>query len=315
MVSHQISMKNKLYTLPFVHVLITQTCNMSCLGCCTISDQTWPGYVSWQEGQQWLTQWQSRIQFERFGLVGGEPFINPELDKWILGVRQMFPDSRIQITTNGSLLHKHYDILELLDQVGNSILKISRHIKDDNCDQAIDWLLGRFDWTQIREYGLNRLVTNNGFRLDVRDLPSGRPYMQKNLFIKTYDGPHHQMRPYNNNAQAAYAACLENGLPVLNLHQGRLYKCMTMALRQTELDKFGRPNYNLWQPLLAEHPGANWLCTDEELDNLFANIGQPAGFCRQCPTKEQEHTFFDHSRTVFWKRDIKGKQHENQTHQ
>jgi organic radical activating enzyme len=315
MVRHQITMTNNLYTLPFVQLLITQTCNMSCLGCCTISDQAWPGYVSWAQGQQWLEHWQQRIRFERFGLVGGEPFINPELDQWILGTRRMFPHSRIQITTNGSLLHKHYDILELMNQVGNSILKISRHLDDPNCDQAVEWLQTKFNWTRVEEYGIERLVTANGFRLDVRDLPAGRPYMEKNLFIKTYDGPHHQMRPYDNNAEAAYAACVENGLPVLTLHQGRLYKCMTMALRRTELDKFDRPNYHLWQPLLDEHPGVDWSCSEQQLASLFDNIGHAAAFCRQCPTKEQEHTFFDHSRTVFWKRDIKGKQHENQTYQ
>jgi hypothetical protein len=203
------------------------------------------------------------------------------------------------------------DKLELLNQVGNSILKISRHIADPNCDEAVEWLLGRFRWHRVQEYGLERLVTDQGLRLDVRDLPAGRPYMEKNLFIKTYNGPHHNMRPYNNDPVAAYDACVEKGLPVLTLHQGRLYKCMTMALRGLELAKFNNPNRELWEPLLAEHPGVAADCSDKNLDAIFDNIGKAADFCRQCPTHEQEHTFFDHSKTVFWKRDLKGKQYEN----
>lgn len=305
--------KNR-FCLPFVQVLINQSCNMSCLGCCTISDQPWSSYVSWDQGRAWLTDWGKRIEFQRFGIVGGEPFINPQLDQWIRGVRDLFPESRIQITTNGSLLHRRMDIVDIMQEVGNSTLKISRHLPDLNCDRALDQIRQRFNWRTIQEYGLTRYVTDSEFRLDIRDLPAGRPYMEKNLFIKTYNGEHHDMKPYDNDPVESYAACVENGLSVLTLHQAKLYKCMTMALRREELDKFGRPHWESWQPYLDQHPGLDHSASDQDLARLFENIGKPAVFCRQCPTQDQESTFFDHSVTVSWKKP-KGINNESQTHQ
>jgi molybdenum cofactor biosynthesis enzyme MoaA len=98
--------------LPFVETMITQVCNLSCTGCTNYSDLQHEGYVPWSQGRTWLEAWLERIDIPDFGIMGGEPLINPEVNMWIQGVRDLLPTSQIRFTTNGILLHKNLDIVD-----------------------------------------------------------------------------------------------------------------------------------------------------------------------------------------------------------
>ena len=89
--------------LPFLETMITQTCQLSCLGCTNYSDLRHSGYIKWKDGKRDLEQWLERIDIPDFGIMGGEPLINPEVIQWLIGVRELMPDSQIRFTTNGLL--------------------------------------------------------------------------------------------------------------------------------------------------------------------------------------------------------------------
>lgn len=42
----------------------------------------------------------------KFYLLGGEPFLNPEINKYICEIRELLPDSELYIVTNGLLIEK-----------------------------------------------------------------------------------------------------------------------------------------------------------------------------------------------------------------
>ena len=111
--------------LPFVETMITQVCNLSCLGCTNYSDIKHSGYVSWNEGKKQIESWLARLHINDFGIMGGEPLINPEVREWLIGVRELLPDSQIRFTTNGELLYKNFDILELAHDIGNVVFKVT----------------------------------------------------------------------------------------------------------------------------------------------------------------------------------------------
>ena len=123
--------------LPFLETMITQICNLSCEGCTNYSDLSHSGYVSWHQGRKQLESWLQRLDISDFGIMGGEPLINPKWRDWILGVRELMPQSQIRFTTNGLLLHKAPDILDLLESVGNIVFKITVHVRSRDLEGKI----------------------------------------------------------------------------------------------------------------------------------------------------------------------------------
>ena len=101
--------------LEFLEVMLTSACNLSCHGCTTFSDLKHQGYVSWVDGKSWLEKWRTRLNIQAVGVIGGEPLMNPEIRDWIQGIRDLLPNAQIRFVTNGLLLKKHFDIVDLLD--------------------------------------------------------------------------------------------------------------------------------------------------------------------------------------------------------
>lgn len=105
------------YFPPFLYISIINSCNLRCQGC-------------WVD----VAAKQSRIDLEAldrtiteakeagnsfFGLLGGEPFVHPEL----IQVLERHPDCYFQIFTNGQLITK--EIAKELHRVGNATPLIS----------------------------------------------------------------------------------------------------------------------------------------------------------------------------------------------
>ena len=120
----------KTLIIPYSEIMITQVCNLICQGCSTYSDTDHKGYVSWNNGLSQIEPWLKRVSFDHFGIMGGEPLINPQIHDWLIGVRKLMPNTTIRFPINGTLLHKHLDIVDLLSEIGNVILKITVHIED-----------------------------------------------------------------------------------------------------------------------------------------------------------------------------------------
>jgi molybdenum cofactor biosynthesis enzyme MoaA len=114
--------------LEFLEVMLIRTCNLSCQGCTTFSDLKYQGYITWAQGRAWLEPWIKRIELEGIGIMGGEPLINPEIREWLTGLRELMPNTQIRFNTNGLLLEKHWDVVDLLQQLGNTVFKISQHV-------------------------------------------------------------------------------------------------------------------------------------------------------------------------------------------
>ena len=110
--------------LPFLETMATQVCNLSCAGCTNYSDLTHQGYVRWRDMERDLRTWLEVIDIPDFGIMGGEPLINPEIREWLRGVRRLMPQSQIRFTTNGLLLNRHFDVLDVAHEIGNTVFKI-----------------------------------------------------------------------------------------------------------------------------------------------------------------------------------------------
>jgi hypothetical protein len=273
-------------TLPFLETMVTQVCNLSCEGCTNYSDQRHSGYVPWAQGRSEIEPWLDRISISDFGIMGGEPLINPEIESWLLGSRNLMPSAQLRFTTNGLLLHKWPRLLPLLHDIGNCVFKITVHVNDLALEQAIEKIFSQYHWEPVREYGIDRWRTTNNLAFQIN-----RP----SHFLKTFQGPYHSMAPFNSSPEAAFDACVQKTCPLL--YQGRIYKCSTSALLQDTLDRYNRPNWTEWEPLIQS--GIAPDSEDVEIENFINNFGRPHAQCKQCPTAQQP--LLNHAVTVFKK--------------
>jgi organic radical activating enzyme len=258
--------------LPFLETMITQACNLSCQGCTNYSDIKHSGYVTWKQGQAWLEPWTDRFEIQDFGIMGGEPLINPEVEKWLIGVRDLLPDAQIRFTTNGLLMHRWPDLLSLCHDMGNVVFKITVHVKNQIIDNAIEKIFSQFDWEPVIEHGISRWSTSNGLRFQIN---------QPEYFLKTYQNTYHDMMPHHSDPEEAFGVCIQKTCPLL--YQGKIYKCSTAGLLLDTLARFGKPNWTHWQPYID--PGISPDSSQDELQAFVDNFGLPNPRCGQCPDK------------------------------
>jgi organic radical activating enzyme len=273
--------------LPFLETMITQACNISCLGCTNYSDLRHSGYVTWADGSRDIESWLDRIDINEFGIIGGEPLINPEWRDWIQGLRRMMPNAQLRFTTNGLLLDRALDILDLCESVGNIVFKITVHAHNDQLEEHIRFFKNSKPWTPVSEYGIDRWAGPNNVRFQIN-----RP--QK--FVKSYKNDYHNMQPWHSDPAKAFDICCQKTCPLL--YQGRIYKCSTSGLLKHTLERFGNPNIEQWQPYLS--PGISVNDPNDVIQRFCDNFGLPDAICAQCPTKE--HGVIDHYSTVVFKK-------------
>lgn len=271
--------------IEFLESMIIRSCNLSCEGCTTFSDLRWSGYVTWEQGRNWLEPWTKRLDIQAWGVMGGEPLMNPDLRSWILGVRELLPDAQIRIVTNGLLLEKHWWVVDLLHEIGNSVFKISYHLSDPVTDKNIDKILHQYAWKPIKEHGIDRWITDKDFRFQV-----SRPEQ----FLKTFRGSYHDMKPHDSDPAKAFEICVQKRCPML--YNGNIYKCGTVGLTPSLLERFDWPNKELWEPFID--PGLSPDCDDRALEKFILNFGKPHRLCRQCPSQKDLSSMIDHIVTV-----------------
>jgi hypothetical protein len=280
--------KTSLPDLEFLEVMVINACNLSCAGCTTFSDLKHAGYVSWKQGYDWLKPWTDRINIEAIGMMGGEPLMNPELQQWLCGIRELLPQAQIRVVTNGLLLHKNWWILDLLDTLGNSVLKISQHVDDPILTDAIDQIFSSRDWKSIHEHGIDRWICSSGLRFQI-----ARPKQ----FLKTFRGDYADAMPHDSDPDSAFSICVQKKCPLL--FNGKIWKCGTAALTPPMLERFNWPNRSHWEPFVV--PGLESTCNDQELNRFINNFGKPNLLCKQCPSTSDTNSLVDHTSTVVFK--------------
>lgn len=94
------------HTLPYLEFHVADHCNLNCKGCVHFSPLV--------EGEQFpcfehvksdFLALKRKIEYiQRIHILGGEPFLNKEIDKYFILVRELYPYAEIEIVTNGLLI-------------------------------------------------------------------------------------------------------------------------------------------------------------------------------------------------------------------
>ena len=241
---------------------LTHSCNLTCEGCTHYMNQGHSGKVSLETTSEWYDNWNKRVLPKRITLMGGEPSLHPDLTEFVYLTRRKWPNSYIEIVSNGFFLHRHPDLAVALKET-NTTLAVSVH-DDSNPDY-------RNKFEPI--YRLMKDWITKGAPVEMR--PSVVHWLAQ------YKGFGDKMEPFeDDNPKSSWNACVSK--LCVQLHQGKLWKCPALAYLPMQAEK-----YNLsekWDPYLKYVP-LEHTCDDKELKNFFTR--REESFCSMCPATEQ----------------------------
>ena len=276
--------------LPFVETMITYACNLSCAGCTNYSDYNMKGSVSWEQGKNWLEDWLEQVDILDFGIMGGEPTLNPECEQWLYGVRELMPNSQIRFTTNAVNFANKPDILDWCVDIGNTVFKFSLHEDKLYAMDAVKQVFDTYEWKPITEYGINRWIGPNNTRFQINS---------PTKFFKTYQGSFGKIRPHKNRPQEAFDMCVQQQCPLL--YEGRIYKCSSIALLNRVLDDWQQPVTDEWRPY-TDYQCISPDSTDKQIKKFINNFGKPHKICSMCPSSKDTDSIIDHRANVISKK-------------
>ena len=99
--------------LETMEIHVAEHCNLNCKNCsmfCGLVETCdFPCYQEFEEGIKQLKNFFPHIK--KFRIIGGEPLLNPELDKYIRLIRNVYPYTDIRLISNGILVTKMSDQL------------------------------------------------------------------------------------------------------------------------------------------------------------------------------------------------------------
>jgi organic radical activating enzyme len=133
-----------MYKLNYVEFYITNVCNLNCPNCNRFNNFNFVGHQRWADYAETYKEWSQVLDVNSFSILGGEPFLNPDFLEWVKGVAELWPNSDINIITNGTQFDRWPDLYPLLASYNGRVrLEISQHIyekQQQSRQQVIDFL-------------------------------------------------------------------------------------------------------------------------------------------------------------------------------
>jgi hypothetical protein len=248
---------------PPVEIHVTHSCNLSCHGCNHYSNYTLPRwFITPEEFESWIQQWEGKISPSTFNLLGGEPSLHPKLTDLLRIASRYFNrgrfdemgrDSPVCLITNGAFLHRHAGLKELM--VENRIrLFLSVHY--DRPAKVIEL---------VESWG------RDGVPVTIFDYSINKDWR------KFYRGHGPEMQPFEDrNPRQSWERC--NAKNYFQLFNGKMWKCANIAY--LILAKQALNISEKWDPYLSYQP-LDSSASVKEMEAFFSR--QEELICNMCP--------------------------------
>ena len=260
-----------MYIVPRLDLMIAYSCNLSCVGCISLSDLPRSGIAPTNDIFSWIDNWSKIINPKILSVFGGEPCIHPDLIKICKEIQSKWPLSTIRLITNGYLLD-NFDVNDWYT-INNLEIQVSVHRKDHEkiINQKIKNILAcEKKWKVSLHGGKNEhkqiFWTNNKLTI------------YKSIF-KDFVVPYKDnIVPWNSRPEDAHKICGSPSTPIL--YKGKLYKCPPVA-NIIDITNKTFCNYN----------GVEYT---DDVNQFINRIGKPEPVCGFCPDHTQA-VIIDHS--------------------
>lgn len=249
------------YPIGQFEVHCTHACNLKCAGCSHYSDIHQHKHVPLDEVTSWLRAWTHKIEPRSIKLCGGEPAIYPDLIKFIIETRRIWPSTNLSLFTNGLVLLKRHPKIGRVLKSADVRLTVSQHHGSPEFMEHFTPALDEIK-QMVRHYGLK-----------FRKLTSYQSWRRQYQMI---DG---KMVPFTDgDPQGSWDCCPARRCFVL--FKGKMWKCPSLAYlhlrdKRLVLDK------ELWEPYLR-HPFLRPTATFMEMKHFFT--AEAESCCGMCPS-------------------------------
>ena len=272
-------------------IVITRSCQLDCDGCLVFSNHNAiKGHTLVENSITWLEFWFSRLRPEVVHLFGGEPLMNPQFVDWVHVVNTFLIKQRkykgLNVQTNGIKLASLGQ--ELLDHLVNEE-KVHFNISVHNqlpwyqaaIKSAVEMLEISFDghWQQLNESEKIYRDGQNDKWFSVTDFTNTK----NRQWVNHYNGYAETLMPGRNFDDEFYVKSHSycEAKEYIQLYEGNLYKCPTLAVLGQTLNALGNPNPKDWEPWL-QYKFLPVNCGTEQLEEWFATQCIPEKYCNMC---------------------------------
>ena len=288
--------------LKYTEIYITNVCNYSCTHCQSLNNFAFKGHQSWKDYESEYRSLSEQIDIDQIQIMGGEPTLNPEFEKWVNEISNLWPNAKLQIATNGTRLdkldNKIYQILEkhkgtlwvtchdiqLYDKFLDFSKTFLNNIVSDtfiNDEWKREYEQSKTDLTIKLKTASRTLIDENGVEVILEWSQSFVPSV-----IDVLDNQSLTMKYISDPAQA-HDICYFKTCHQIN--KGKLYKCPLVSILPDFLDQFDvamstddRSLAYSYEPLTANN---------KNVSKFINAINDPIPQCKFCPSNYTKHNF------------------------
>lgn len=269
--------------LPYSEMYITNVCNYSCTHCQSFNNYAFKGHQRWDDYKDEYKKLSEKLDIDVIQIMGGEPTLNPDFEKWTDGVSKLWPNAKLQISTNGSTLNNITDNIYDILARNNGTLWITCH----DINLYNDFL------ESIRNF-LGEIVSDNNVEPDRKQ---SRVFVDTNgveVILDWYqtfrssaiDLIDDQLTlKYDSDVEEAHDAC---GFKTCHqLNKGKLYKCPLVSVLPDFLDQFNVKTSDI-DLARAYRP----MSHSDDIEAFVNTIGDAIPQCKFCPSNyDESHDF------------------------
>lgn len=239
--------------LDYFCIHIVGECNLRCKGCDHFSPLAKGEYLLLSDFEKDFKRLSELTDshVRRIGLMGGEPLLHPELTKFFPVARKYFPNSEIQLVTNGILLSSQKEDFWLGIRENDITIMVTKYPININLEKILE---------QVKKYKVRFSYYNN-------------PKEEKTSYKIPLDVEGKQ------NAETNFKNCFHSN-KLCFLGNGKLYPCTVAPNVYRFNEAF---DYNL-----PTKGGVDIYEVSTE-DELLENLAKPLEMCKYCDVKNREY--------------------------
>lgn len=252
--------------ISYFEIHLTDHCNLNCYSCNHFSPLAKESFLKIEEFDKDFKRMAELTagHVDIISLMGGEPLLHPQINEFIKIARLHFPNSNIQVVTNGLLLHR----------MGQDFW--------ENCNKNHIWLSCteyplKIRWDEIRETAKKYNVEIYFLSDDgVHELQSYKPCTKDNKNSWYYPLDLDGKQDIRNN----FINCKEAN-SCIHLRHGKLYTCC-VAPNICHFNEYFNKNVPL-----SETDGID-IHKAKNLREVLDFLAKPINFCKYCNVKKRK---------------------------
>lgn len=280
---------------------ITNVCNLTCDGCNRYNNYNFKGWQSWDEYEPLLERWAEKIEIRHPVILGGEPLLNPDIVKWINGLRRLWPEHYgVQVQSNGTRIDRVRGLYDALGPQEGNWIGISIHREEDR-EEIFSRIRNFLTHPIVETADPSHPVGSVWQFIDVNKVSvhcwMSHQFVNNNI-IERSDG---SFTLYQSDPDMAHENCTFRKFKNYHWIRGKIYKCGPVALMPEFDQQFKFDISDEDRILLNSYHALDADEVDERGHEFFRDIDNVIPQCKFCPEQYKYRAITFSDRKKSWK--------------